>query len=244
MSEILTDAWRTLVPEHDDRHGPLPPIMAAMTVVTGLVDAFSYLALGHVFVANMTGNVVFCGFALGGSSGFSLPASITALASFAVGAASGGWIARSYRDHRGRLLYKALLLEFALVAVSFFIARFAPGPAGNAGVKYVLIVVLGLSMGVQNAAARNLAVPDLTTTVLTMTITGVGADNRMTGGPGAKLGRRTVSILAMFAGALCGAFLVLNAHASVALLCAGVLLAGAALAARRTLGSAQPWTQP
>jgi hypothetical protein len=42
----------------DRSHDPLPVLLVCMTVVTGLVDAFSYLSLGHVFVANMTGNVV------------------------------------------------------------------------------------------------------------------------------------------------------------------------------------------
>jgi hypothetical protein len=48
----------------DPRHGPLPPLLLALTAVTGLVDAVSILRLGRVFVANMTGNVVFTGFAL------------------------------------------------------------------------------------------------------------------------------------------------------------------------------------
>ena len=56
-----------MVPAADDPHGPLPPLLLALTVVTGLVDSFSYLVLGHVFVANMTGNVVFLGFALAGA---------------------------------------------------------------------------------------------------------------------------------------------------------------------------------
>ncbi len=47
-----------MVPAAGDPHGPLPPLLLALTVVTGLVDAFSYLVLGQVFVANMTGNVV------------------------------------------------------------------------------------------------------------------------------------------------------------------------------------------
>ena len=70
MIATLRDAWRTVVPDMNDRHGPLPPLLVLLTVVTGLVDAFSYLLLGHVFVANMTGNVVFVGFALAGVSGF------------------------------------------------------------------------------------------------------------------------------------------------------------------------------
>ena len=70
MLTTVTDAWHTLVPPAGDRHGPLP-LLLVLTVVTGLVDAFSYLVLGHVFVANMTGNVVFLAFALAGAKGFS-----------------------------------------------------------------------------------------------------------------------------------------------------------------------------
>jgi uncharacterized membrane protein YoaK (UPF0700 family) len=65
-----------------DRHGPLPPLLLLLTVVTGLVVAVSYLKLGHVFVANMTGNVVFLGFALGGAPDLSAPASLTAMGAF------------------------------------------------------------------------------------------------------------------------------------------------------------------
>jgi uncharacterized membrane protein YoaK (UPF0700 family) len=61
-----------------------------LTVVTGLVDATSYLKLGHVFVANMTGNVVFLGFGFAGAGGISVWASLTALGSFLVGSADGG----------------------------------------------------------------------------------------------------------------------------------------------------------
>lgn len=56
----------------DPRHGPLPPLLLALTAVTGLVDAVSILRLGRVFVANMTGNVVFTGFALTGARGAGL----------------------------------------------------------------------------------------------------------------------------------------------------------------------------
>jgi len=81
----LTDAWRTMVPAADDPHGPHAPLLLALTVVTGLVDAFSYLLLGHVFVANVTGNVVFLGFALAGAPGFSITASLVALGAFSLG---------------------------------------------------------------------------------------------------------------------------------------------------------------
>jgi hypothetical protein len=67
----LVDAWRLIVPLRGDKHGPLSPLLLVLTIVTGLVDAFSYLSLGHVFVANSTGNVVFLAFALAGAHGFS-----------------------------------------------------------------------------------------------------------------------------------------------------------------------------
>ena len=63
----------------DRSHGPLPVFLVCLTVVTGLVDAFSYLSLGHVFVANMTGNVVFLGFALAGVGEISIVASLLAV---------------------------------------------------------------------------------------------------------------------------------------------------------------------
>src|ERR1035438_2245551 len=72
------------------KDGLLPPLLVALTAVTGLVDAFSYLVLGHVFVANMTGNVVFLAFALAGTGGFSALASLVAIACFAAGALAAG----------------------------------------------------------------------------------------------------------------------------------------------------------
>jgi uncharacterized membrane protein YoaK (UPF0700 family) len=71
--------------------------LLVLTMVSGLVDAVSYLGLGHVFTANMTGNVVLLGFAAAGASGFSAPACLTSLGSFLVGAAAAGRIARQER---------------------------------------------------------------------------------------------------------------------------------------------------
>src|SRR2546430_8631728 len=68
----------------------LAPLLLGLTVVTGLVDAVSYLALGHVFTANMTGNVVFLGFAAAGGNGLSAPRSGTAVVAFLLGAVIGG----------------------------------------------------------------------------------------------------------------------------------------------------------
>ena len=229
LSAPLTDAWRTIVPATQDPHGPLPPLLLALTVVTGLVDAFSYLVLGHVFVANMTGNVVFLGFALAGASGFSLAASLVALGAFSLGALAGG-----------RLLAVTAVVEACLVAASVAIAATADDP-GSGLARYVLIVLLGLATGTQNAAARKLAVPDLTTTVLTLTITGIFADGRLAGGAASKIGRRLLSTLAMFLGGLVGALLVLHATAALAIAVAAIVLVVVAVTATIQSRTDQPW---
>jgi hypothetical protein len=90
MNVFSAEIRQVIIPDRGGEYGPLPPLLVAMTVVTGLVDAFSYLVLGHVFVANMTGNVVFLAFALAGARGFSLPAVVVALTAFGAGALAGG----------------------------------------------------------------------------------------------------------------------------------------------------------
>ena len=63
-------------------------------------------------------------------------------------------------------------------------------------------------MGLRNATMRRLAVPDLTTTVLTRTLTGVAADSSVAGGDNPRIGRRVASISLMFAGAAVGTLLL------------------------------------
>lgn len=229
--------------EMKERHGPLPILMLVLTVVTGLVDAFSYLALGHVFVANMTGNVVFSGFAIAGAAGFSLAASLTALGAFAVGALLGGRIAHRAHAHRARVLHLTLVLETILFVAAYVLAQTA-GTSSN-GVRYPLIVLLGLAMGVQNASARALAVPDLTTTVLTLTITGIASDSRLAGGPNSRIARRAMAVGSMFLGALIGALAILHGnHPALPLLLAALLLAAVTAAAFALTRSDRPWVRP
>ncbi len=208
MSTFLSEVKQTLVPG-SDRFGPLPPLLIGLTLVTGLVDAFSYLVLGHVFVANMTGNVVFLGFAVAGAHGFSIAASLVALASFGAGSVVGGRLVARYGHHRGRHLAAATTIQAAFLAIAVVLALVSSAPP-QSGFRYALIVVLALATGSQNAAVRKLAVPDLTTTVLTLTVTGLGADSALGGGQGSRSGRRLVAIAAMFIGALIGALLVLH----------------------------------
>jgi uncharacterized membrane protein YoaK (UPF0700 family) len=228
MSTFLAEARETVAPSRDARDGLLPPLLVALTVVTGLVDSFSYLVLGHVFVANMTGNVVFFAFALARVGGFSAPASAAAIGCFAAGALAAGRLGRSLAGRRELLLGVTAGIEAVIVAETVTMAALTARPI-PAGLRYALIVSLSLAMGVQNATARKLAVPDLTTTVLTLTITGIAADSPLAGATGAHAARRLISVLAMFVGALAGALLVLRVHIVYPLVIALIILAAVAV---------------
>jgi uncharacterized membrane protein YoaK (UPF0700 family) len=242
MSTFLTEVRETLAPHRTDRDGPLPPLLVAMTVLTGLVDSFSYLLLGHVFVANMTGNVVFLGFAVAGAHGFSVAASLVALVAFGLGSVLGGRIIARFGHHRGHHVTASTAAQALLLAVAVVLAFVGSQPFG-AGFRYALITALGLAMGVQNSSARRLAVPDLTTTVLTLTVTGIGADSAIGGGKGSKSGRRLVSVAAMFLGALAGAALVLHVHVGLPLVLALVIVV-AVIAVSHVAGRTDPpWTR-
>jgi uncharacterized membrane protein YoaK (UPF0700 family)/predicted GNAT family acetyltransferase len=212
--------------------------LLALTLVSGLVDAVCYLGLGRVFTANMTGNVVVLGFAAAGAPGFSVPATLTSLAVFLVGAACASRMARrTPDDRRSRLLLAAMGTETVFVGGGAAVA-FAVPAVGHGWPRYVVIALLAFAMGVRNATVRRLAVPDLTTTVLTMTLTGLAADSSLAGGANRGAGRRTAAVAAMLAGATAGAALYLHIGAGLPLLVAALAAAAAAVAFSRTRGPA------
>src|SRR3984885_11407500 len=252
---------RSLTADHD--FGPLYGLLLLLTVLTGVVDAVSILSLGRVFVANMTGNVVFAAFAVVGAPGFSLSASLFALAGFLVGAYAGGALITRHAHDRGLLLRAGVLAELALAAVALAVAALSGGPgadhgtlgmaggAFSAAVTDATAALLATALGVQNAVARKLAVPDLTTTVLTMTLTGIGADLRAVLRAGdthatakSDLVRRLLAIGTMLAGALAGASLTLYVSPASALALALSLLAVTAAAAMAVATRPAPWRTP
>jgi uncharacterized membrane protein YoaK (UPF0700 family) len=241
VHSFLTEIKQTIIPDRGSTYGPLPPMLLGLTLVTGLVDSFSYLVLGHVFVANMTGNVVFLAFALIGARGFSIPASLAALGAFGLGASIGGRVSARLAGNRARLLGACTTIQAAFVTIAVVLAAVSDTPV-TAGFRYGLIVTLGISMGIQNAAARKLAVPDLTTTVLTMTLTGISADGPIAGGTGARVGRRGLTVVAMFCGALVGAAFIVHAQTVYPLVVA-LITTAAVGGTTAVLGSASPpWT--
>jgi uncharacterized membrane protein YoaK (UPF0700 family) len=214
------------------RH-PLARALLVLTFTTGLVDAVSYLGLGHVFTANMTGNVVLLGFGLAGGTGLPVLAPIVSLSAFLAGAFAGGRVQARFGGRRPQHLTVPLACEGLLVAVALaYTLGVAPRPGTIAA--GIVIALLAGAMGIRNAAVRSLGVPDLTTTVLTLTLTGLAAD---AGRPGTRASapRRGLAVISMLVGGLVGALLLktgLWLSLSVALGAVAVTIAGYAQATR------------
>jgi uncharacterized membrane protein YoaK (UPF0700 family) len=223
MNSIIMDVWRTIVPKPEDKNGPLLPMLLGLTVVSGVVDAYSFLQMGHIFVANVTGDVLFVAFGIAGAKGFSALAALITLIVFFVGAFLGGRIFTYFGAHRGHLLAIVAAIEATFFATATGLAATLDGAPVN-GDKYTLIVLLALAMGLQNALAFKLAVPGLTTSVVTQAITGISAESPLAGGSGSNMGTRIASTLSLFVGALTGALFIVNLNAWSALLVATVAL--------------------
>ena len=215
-STIAAKTWLKL--------GSLPVLLVVLTITTGLIDAVSVLGLGRVFTANMTGNIVFLGFALAGVPGFSPYRSLTALAAFLVGAIGGGRLGARLDASRRRWFFTVAFVESSLFFAAALVARGYDGERLAPVVQlYTLIALTALAMGVRNATVRRLAVPDLTTTVLTLTLTGLGADSSLAGSSNQRWRRRVASIAAMLGGAIVGGLLVLRGGLGVPLLLTGAI---------------------
>ena len=185
------------------RH-PLTLSLLALTFTTGLIDAASYLGLGRVFTANMTGNVVLLGFGIAGAAGLPVVSPLVSLAAFLLGAVAGGRLAARITGCHYVHLRTALLIEFTLIAAAAVIAAVSDiHPNELSGDSIVALLAFG--MGIRNATVRRIAVPDLTTTVLTLTLTGLAADSRLADGTGRGSGRRLCATGTMLAGAVAGA---------------------------------------
>jgi len=211
---------------------PRVPLLLLLSATTGLVDAASVLGLGKVFTANMTGNIVFLGFAASGAPGFKVAPFVMALASFMIGAVVAGRIARrATQVAEPRWLVTSAIIEATLlwlaaaVAIGFDVVTQSPEPH-----LFAIIGLTGLAMGYRNATIRQLKVADLTTTVLTLTLTGLGADSSPAGGNDSNWQRRTGAVIAVFAGAAIGAYLLSHIGLFAPLALAGALVLSATLA--------------
>jgi uncharacterized membrane protein YoaK (UPF0700 family) len=189
---------------------PLIHALTVLTVLSGVSDAISYLGLGHVFTANMTGNVVVIGFALADWPGFSAPASLLSLGMFLCGALGAGRLASTYGGRR-RWMLTAVTVEASLAAVCAVIS-FAHHGISVGAARFAVIALLAFAMGVRNATVRRMAVPDVNTTVLTLTLTGIASDSSLAKGSNPRITRRASAVLAIALGAFLGAVLMRNVN--------------------------------
>ncbi|MFT4164081.1 MAG: YoaK family protein [Microlunatus sp.] len=204
-------------------------LMLVLTFSTGMIDAVGYLGLDRVFTANMTGNVVILGMALTGTASLPVVGPLIALLTFMAGAGFAGRLLRSARGTWSGLTTTSFALTggtVLVVGVTCLIWHPVPGtPWGD-----VVTGTLGLAMGVQAACARKLGVKDVTTVVITSTITGLAADSRFAGGSSENWARRLLAVLLMLLGAAAGALLL---HIDIAL---GLLVAGAIVLGTTAIG--------
>lgn len=208
------------MPSIDSLRHPLTRALLTLTLTTGVIDAACYLGLGRVFAANMTGNVVLLGFGIAGSSGLPVVAPLVSLAAFLGGAVVGGRMGAALPPKAAHLS-RAMTIEIGLTALATLIAIvFDITPGRFSG--DLIIALLAFAMGVRNATVRRLKVADLTTTVLTMTLTGLAADSPLAGNDGEGSWRRVGAVVSMLVGAVAGALLV-KADLALVLLAAAVL---------------------
>jgi len=201
-------------PEGDRGHRTRDALLIGLTFAAGDVDAVSYLGLGHIFTANMTGNVVFLALAVGEGSLLTAVYSVVALLGFCVGAVlAGQFLPRpglpGTWPPRVTLVLSGELVCSAAFALLWAVAGGNPAAGGSI---YFLIALSSVGMGMQNAAARHLAVSGLTTTVVTTGLTGLMVDIPALGMTGPAQRRALWSVLALFSGAALGAALVAYAH--------------------------------
>lgn len=220
-------AWERI--RASERRKLLLPSLLAMTFATGIVDAVSYLGIGGVFTANMTGNAVLLGFGVAGEYDFSISRTLLALVMFAAGGAVAGRLARTWHHVPFIWFRRITAIEIALLTVTglLLIGLEMGLDTPDEPRRYLAIATLALAMGLRNATVRRLGFTDVPTTVLTSTVTDVASDSWFGGGERRREGVRLTAIAAMVVGAAVGALLV-QISAMLALGAALLVLLGVA----------------
>jgi uncharacterized membrane protein YoaK (UPF0700 family) len=212
-------------------------LMLVLTFSTGVIDAIGYLGLDRVFTGNMTGNVVILGMALIGADNLPVVGPSIALACFMLGAVIAGRALRPEAAGWSRRT-TALLTAVGTAMAGVAVVLFFHAPHAGDPVTLTITGALAVAMGIQAATARHLSVKDVTTVVVTSTLTGLAADSRLGGGKGAHAGRRLGAVVLILAGATIGAAL-LHVHPGLGVLLTALLTLGVAVVG----GAARPRAQ-
>jgi uncharacterized membrane protein YoaK (UPF0700 family) len=216
---------------------PLTRTLLALTAVTGIVDAVTFLALGQVFAAMQTGNVVFLGLGIGDAAGAPFWAPAIALAAFLAGSLAAAPLDRGGGRGDGGL-GAGMAVEAVALAGAALLAATVDVERGESA-AYLVIAVLAAAMGMRNTVARRAGDPNLATTVLNLTMTALAAATPTGLASHAELGLRAVSVAAILAGAVAGA-LLLKVSLALPLAVAAALVAATALAHRRAADPPPP----
>jgi len=150
-------------------------MVLVLTWAASGVDAISYFGLGHVFTANMTGNTVLLGLAIGQGQGLAALRSIVALVGFMVGAALGAIIVEIGPQHSDWPAAVTRAVSVELITLGLFTVGWHTGYRSG-GILYSLIALSSVAMGIQSAAIRHLKVPGVATTYITGTLTSMVAE--------------------------------------------------------------------
>lgn len=183
-------------------------LLLTLTAAAGSADAVSYLGLGRVFTANMTGNLVLLGVAIGQGQLAGSLRSVIAFAGFGIGVLVG---ARATARSKGDAVWPPSATLVLVVELGLFVA-FAAGweIAGNRPAALALDVLIALSagaMGMQTAAARRLSVAGVTTTFVTGTLTSLIAELASVGPDWARSTRWAATLACIVIGAAASAAL-------------------------------------
>jgi uncharacterized membrane protein YoaK (UPF0700 family) len=202
-------------------------MMLALTFSTGVVDSVGYLGLDRVFTGNMTGNVVILGMALTGAEDLPVVGPILALAFFLLGAVVGGRtlrLAKSGWSTPASWLFGAVGIILAVLSLVVLLT----GPVDKTPLGIGIAAAIGGAMGLQASGARRIAVTDVTTVVVTSTLTALASESRLAGGTGQRWFRRAGSVVIILAGAVAGA-LLLQVHMSLAMMLSAAISIGVAV---------------
>ncbi len=193
-------------------------MLFVLTFVTGLLDAVTYLGLGHVFAANQTGNVMVLGFALVGAGQISVTSALASFGSFVVGAAFSGWATARLERAIGNWIRVMFVLEAGLLVVGAVLSVMSPIFAT------LVVAILAFAMGMRNSTLQHVGLGTVSTTVLTTTLASLAGHGFMRGN-WQVVRPRLGAVVAMLLGAVSGALLIEHGTLAVLGLAAALTMA-------------------
>jgi uncharacterized membrane protein YoaK (UPF0700 family) len=212
-------------------------LLVALTLSTGAVDAVSWIGLGKVFSAFMTGNFAFLAFRTAGIPGASVPRVVASLAAFGVGAFAAARIVAPTSDSGSVWPRRITVVLGGVVAAQVAFLSVWVGVDGHpsSGAGNLLIAISAFAMGMQTAAVFSLGVRAVFTTAATATFAVLAGDLSSRSSSRDETRRLAAVLVALFVGAVAGSLLMAHARTwapALPLAVSGLVVAVAAFAPR------------